>query len=218
MASLAESQATPPLDALAESQPRNPFTDVVAWDPFPPIAFKPDDSVFDREPDPDVSESLRATFRAFAAYANDDGVCWPSDQNVADDLGVWRETVTRHRLRLQEAGWMRVLDKWWSKRTKWQVNVVELLALHLCGVTDLAGKRITRRAHARVKSTVKQVRNRVHRGRRFWDDHTKGGVRAGARGGKCDCRSCREDRGGYVGRTGRSRAATMASGRSRVER
>jgi hypothetical protein len=79
MASLAESQATPPLDALAESQPRNPFTDVVAWDPFPPIAFKPDDSVFDREPDPDVSESLRATFRAFAAYANDDGVCWPSE-------------------------------------------------------------------------------------------------------------------------------------------
>ena len=32
---------------------------------------------------------------------------------------------------------MRITDKWWSHRSRWLVNVCELLALDLCPVSDL---------------------------------------------------------------------------------
>lgn len=179
----------------------NPFVTAEPWvwevDRPPIVVDEPE-----REPRPEVSDFERRVFREYAAHADDDGYCWPSQETIADVLGCWRETVNRRTRSLREAGWMRLVERRQSKRTKWRHNVYDVLpGLMLCPVSDCARQRVTRRAHARAhaRRVVEIVRRRTRRGLGgggdSGPDHTKwtGGL------GPCRCPSCRPDKGQFTG-------------------
>jgi hypothetical protein len=172
----------------------NPFDDVVVWHPLAPVVFTPDPDFYDRERTP-MSEGERETFRAFAAYANDDDVCFPSQDLIADDLDVCLKTVQRRVKRLIEGGHMRIAERRWSPFSRHRHNVYQLLSLDLCPVSDLARKRIIQRAHSRFG----HMRNRARQSRFRRGCPTKRTVRAFSRGGECGCWGCKEDRADYSG-------------------
>src|SRR5690349_21553289 len=96
----------------------------------------------------DVSPFDQRVYHAIAAYAPDEAECWPSQERIADDLGCCRETVNRSVHRLAKAGWV-AIHKERRKGARWRHNVYELLADY--AVSELAMRRITRRAHRRAR-------------------------------------------------------------------
>ena len=122
--------------ALAEPWSANPFLSVEAWDPRRPIVLQLDEGFYEKEPWP-VSDADLRCFRTFSAFANGEGVCWPSQDTVADLLGECRETTCRRVGRLCKAGRMRIAEKRLSRRTCWRHNVYELPGLAYFPVSPL---------------------------------------------------------------------------------
>lgn len=122
----------------------------------------------------------RRVYRAIACYAPDEPECCPSQRLIALDLGCCRESVNRSVGRLIRAGWLRIKARRWSFRSGWLHNVYELLEPF--AVSELAMKRLTRRAHRRARRKARERRIRRFGG----DDHTNPK-------GWCDCRVCRVD-------------------------
>lgn len=133
----------------------------------------------------EVSPFDRRVYQAFAAYCFEEPICHPSQQRVADDLGVCRESVNRAVRRLMAAGWMKIIDRRWSFRTGWKHNLYELLEPF--AVSDLAMRRITRRGHNTVKKRARRIAARLRDGAPLGAGHTNPK-------GWCSCRWCRTDR------------------------
>jgi hypothetical protein len=78
-----------------------------------------------------VSELDRAVFQQIASYAFSEAVCWPSQQTIADDLGLpaksGRQQVSRSVGRLENAGWLNKSARL-RGRYGWTFLVYELLA------------------------------------------------------------------------------------------
>ncbi len=169
-----------PVTALAEApnQPQNPFLDAEPWR-MDRVAEAVDQAV--DETTEGLTDFDRRVYAAIAAYAFDEATCHPSQEQIAGDLGCWRESVNRSVRRLREAGWLRIVERRWSRGSRWWHNVYELLAAYAVSVLTL--KRITRRAHRRAR--------RVGFGR---TDHTRWG--GGRQGGRrwCSCGHCKPDR------------------------
>jgi hypothetical protein len=178
--------------ALAEPQ-ASPFAGVKAWDWFEPVVFEAEPGVYDRERRP-MSDVDRETFRAFADYANEDGVCFPAQATIASDLAVCLKTAQRRTRRLIEGGHMRIAERRWSPFSKHRHNVYELVSLDLCPVSPFAHRRVTRRAHATDPGRVERARRAIRRGLVGMGCPTKGTERARTRPRGCRCRACREDR------------------------
>jgi hypothetical protein len=194
----------------AESRPAsNPFAAVEAWDWREPVVFEPAADAYERDRER-MNDVDRETFRAFAAYADDDGVCFPSQATIAADLNVCPKTVQRRARRLIEGGHMRVAERRWSPFSRHRHNVYELLSLDLCPVSDLAQKRITRRAHERDPGRVERARRVIRRGLIGLGCPTKRTDGARARRGPCGCRSCSGARGHRSADSERLRARWLA--------
>ncbi len=132
----------------------------------------------------EVSEFDRRVYRAIAAYAFDEAECHPSQERIADDLGCARESVSRAVRRLVKAGWL-VVRKRWSWRSRWQHNVYDLLEPY--AVSDLAMRRITRRAHNTARKRARRIAARLAANRPLRPDHTNPK-------GWCGCGWCKTDR------------------------
>jgi DNA-binding transcriptional MocR family regulator len=92
-----------------------------------------------------VSAYDQRVYRAIAAYAFDESEAWPSQERVADDLGICREQVNRAVRRLEEAGWLEITERRRGRKGWWH-NVYALLAPFV----SFAAQRITKRAHSRT--------------------------------------------------------------------
>jgi predicted transcriptional regulator len=134
-----------------------------------------------------VGDLDQRVYAAFARYAFDEAEAWPSQDRIAGELGLCRETINRSVGRLVEAGWMTVKERRWSWRSRWMHNVYELLA-PFC-VSELAAKAITRRAHNTRRKRLARARARGLSTNPFGDDHTnpKGWS------DRCSCGVCRVD-------------------------
>src|SRR5688500_10307132 len=132
-----------------------------------------------------VSPLAERVYRAMAAYAPDEAICFPSQKLIALDVGCTRETVNRKIRELIDAGWLRITERRWSFRSGWRHNVYELLAPY--AVSELAMKRITRRAHNTAKKRARRVLARLRDGAPLRADHTNPK-------GWCDCPVCKTDR------------------------
>jgi biotin operon repressor len=71
------------------------------------------------------SPSAQRVYHAIGAYAFGEAEAWPSQDRIAEDLGVSREHVNRMVRELREAGCLTV-DKRWGRRG-WLHNVYQLL-------------------------------------------------------------------------------------------
>ena len=73
-----------------------------------------------------VNELDLVVYERIASYAFTDAICWPSQQTIADDLGVTRVRVSRAVGRLEKAGWLSIALRP-RGRYGWWHNVYELL-------------------------------------------------------------------------------------------
>lgn len=126
----------------------------------------------------------RRVYNAIAAYAFDEALAHPSQRLIADDLGCTRESVNRAVRRLREAGWLRIVERPWSFRTRWRYNVYELLETF--AVSDLTVRRIVRRAHNTTRKRQRRLARRLVERRPRRPDHTNPK-------GWCSCRFCKTD-------------------------
>jgi DNA-binding transcriptional MocR family regulator len=137
---------------------------------------------------PPVGPVARQVYVAVARYAFDEAEACPSQDRIAGELGLWRETVTKAVGRLIRAGWLIVKEKRWGWRSGWLHNVYELLAPYC--VSPLAAKAITRRAHSTRRKRLARARARALAANPFGGDHTD----SKSMTLRCSCRSCRPDR------------------------
>jgi DNA-binding transcriptional regulator YhcF (GntR family) len=137
---------------------------------------------------PPVGDLAQRVYAAVARYAFDEAEAWPSQDRIAGELGLCRETVTRAVGRLIRAGWLIVKERRWSWRSDWLHNVYELLA-PFC-VSEMAARTITRRAHNTRRKRLARARARGLSTNPFGDDHTN----PKGCSDRCSCRSCRPDR------------------------
>lgn len=168
----------------------------------PAVAHDQDQGAKDRIPAQAIGEAVDRTYHdlppvgaldqrvyvQIARYAFDEAEAWPSQDRIAGELGLWRETVTRAVGRLIRAGWLIVKEKRRGWRSGWLHNVYDLLAPYC--VSPLAAKAITRRAHSTRRKRLARARARALAANPFGGDHTNSKSHAL----RCSCRSCRPDR------------------------
>jgi len=149
-------------------------------------------------PAPYPSELDRRVYRAIACYCPDEAVCWPSQDLIAEDLGISRETVNRSCARLRRAGWL-IWVRLKSAISRWQFNRYELLEPF--EVSALAMKRITRRAHRRRRlAKLEKARSEAQIRGGSGLDHTNKEVEGDEGRSWCCCKHCRSDRTGITRR------------------
>jgi DNA-binding MarR family transcriptional regulator len=59
-----------------------------------------------------VTDSEYRTLGAIAAYANEDGWCYPSQQTLADLRGTTRQTINAHVKKLTELGYLNIQPRY----------------------------------------------------------------------------------------------------------
>ena len=64
-------------------------------------------TIWERGPD---AQSERFVLLALADYANDEGECWPSVPGIAAKTCLSRRGVQKVIRRLQDAGWLEIVD------------------------------------------------------------------------------------------------------------
>jgi DNA-binding transcriptional MocR family regulator len=134
---------------------------------------------------PAVGALDQRVYAQIARYAFDEAEAWPSHDRIAGELGHCRETVTRAVGRLIRAGWMIVLERRWSWRSRWLHNVYELLAPYC--VSPLAARAITRRAHNTRRKRLARARARGLATNPFGAGHTN----PKGQPDRCSCDGCR---------------------------
>lgn len=127
----------------------------------------------------------RRVYDAIAAYAWDEAECHPSQSTIARDIGCTREAVNRVIRRLIDAGWLAIIDRRWSPRTRWVYNVYELYEHFTVGALTI--KRVVRRAHRRRNRWAAWQSGTARNG----SDHTNAKRSTPL---PCSCGWCVEDR------------------------
>lgn len=87
----------------------------------------------------DLSQTRKLIFLAYADYANDDGVCWPSNETIAEKTGVSKRTVTRHVSELKEQGYMEVIEEGGGRSSTNKVRVMPKKGDIVSGFRDEKG-------------------------------------------------------------------------------
>ena len=72
----------------------------------------------------DAPADVRALLLVMATYADAEGVCWPSLDRLAANLGIHRDSVKRRRNRAVELGWLviRSPGRWKGTSTRYQLQ------------------------------------------------------------------------------------------------
>ena len=83
-------------------------------------------------------------YRELTTYCFDEAVCFPSQVTIARRLRICRQAVNESIQRMVDRGWLTIRK---VRGDRWDRNEYELLRGYL--VSDLANRRITRRAHRR---------------------------------------------------------------------
>lgn len=72
----------------------------------------------------DAPADVRAFLMVLASYADAEGVCWPSLDTLARNLGIHRDSAKRRRDRAVSSGWLVILapGRWKGTRTRYQLQ------------------------------------------------------------------------------------------------
>jgi DNA-binding transcriptional MocR family regulator len=100
-----------------------------------------------------IGDVGRAVYQAIASYALSEAVCWPSQQTIADDLGIKRVRVSRAVGRLERAGWLSKSARL-RGRYGWTFLVYELLHAW-APVPEWVRQHIVQRAQRRVLNPLR---------------------------------------------------------------
>lgn len=72
-----------------------------------------------------IPAARKLVLLALADHANDEGICWPSQERIAQKCGISDRQVRNHVTALIEDGYIRVVERRMLRTTVWQIVTPE---------------------------------------------------------------------------------------------
>ena len=72
-----------------------------------------------------IPPTRKLVLMAMADHANDEGVCWPSQERIAIKVGITDRQVRNHVAELIKAGYVEVVERRMLRTTVWRITVAD---------------------------------------------------------------------------------------------